>query len=225
MLFAIVALAAAYTINPPLRGMLLMLVALMLVFSAFTLQPRASRALGGFAVLVLGAVMFVMARLAPQAFDPTIELIHFAFAAGALPAIALLAGDLSSMRTRLQLQKAELEDAIERIHELATRDDLTGLINRRHMAELAERERRRALRRGLAPCLCLVDVDHFKRINDRHGHAAGDEALRVFARHAAAALRETDVLARWGGEEFLVLLPDTPPHEARQGFERLRRLL
>jgi diguanylate cyclase (GGDEF)-like protein len=225
MLFAIAALAAAYTINPPLRGMLLMLVALMLVFSAFTLDPKASRALGGFAVLVLGAVMFTMAWLAPQTFDPTIEAIHFAFAAVVLPAIALLAGDLSSMRARLKLQKAELEDAIERIHKLATRDDLTGLVNRRHMAELAEREHRRSLRSGLAPCLCLVDVDHFKRINDRHGHAAGDEALRVFARHAAASLRETDVLARWGGEEFLVLLPDTPPHEARQGFERLRRLL
>ncbi len=225
MLFAIAALAAAYMINPPLRGMLLMLVALMLVFSAFTLEPKASRALGGFAVLVLGSVMLAMASLAPQTFVPTVEVIHFAFAAVVLPTIALLAGDLSSMRARLQAQKAELEDAIERIHELATRDDLTGLVNRRHMAELAEREQRRALRSGRAPCLCLVDVDHFKRINDRHGHAAGDEALRAFARHAAAALRETDVLARWGGEEFLVLLPDTPPQEARQGFERLRRLL
>ena len=83
----------------------------------------------------------------------------------------------------------------------------------------------KARRSGRAPCLCLVDVDHFKRINDRHGHAAGDEALHVFARHAAASLRETDVLARWRGEEFLVLLRDTPPHEARQGLDRLRRLL
>jgi diguanylate cyclase (GGDEF)-like protein len=93
------------------------------------------------------------------------------------------------------------------------------------MEELAEMEQRRSQRSGSLPCLCLVDIDHFKRVNDHHGHAAGDEVLRLFARHAAASMRETDVLARWGGEEFLVMLPDTRPEEARTGFERLRRLL
>ena len=225
MVFAIVAMAAAYVINPPVRGMLLMLVALVLVFAAFTLSPRASRALGGFAVGVLGLVMLAMATHAPRVFEPTLERIHFAFAAVVLPVISMLAGDLSAMRTRLQLQKAELQDALERIHKLATRDDLTGLVNRRHMEELAAMEQRRAVRSGSLPCLCLVDIDHFKRINDHHGHAAGDEVLRLFARHAAAAMRETDVLARWGGEEFLVMLPDTRPDEARTGFERLKGVL
>ena len=225
MVFAIVAMAAAYVINPPVRGMLLMLVALVLVFAAFTLSPRASRALGYFAVTVLGLVMLAMATHAPIIFDPTIERIHFAFAAVVLPVISILAGDLSSMRARLKLQKAELQDALARIHKLATRDDLTGLVNRRHMEELAALEQRRAMRSGSLPCLCLVDIDHFKLVNDQHGHAAGDEVLRLFARHAAASMRETDVLARWGGEEFLVMLPDTQPDEARTGFERLRRLL
>jgi len=225
MVFAIVAMAAAYVINPPLRGMLLMLVALVLVFAAFTLSPKASRALGWLAVTALGLVMLAMALHAPQTFEPTIEAIHFAFAAVVLPVISMLAGDLSAMRARLKEQKAELQYALARIHKLATRDDLTGLVNRRHMEELAEMEQRRAIRSGSPPCLCLVDIDHFKRINDHHGHAAGDEVLRLFARHAAASIRETDVLARWGGEEFLVLLPDTRPDEARMGFERLRRLL
>jgi len=225
MVFAIVAMAAAYVINPPVRGMLLMIVALVLMFAAFTLSPKASRALGFFAVTVLGLVMLAMARHAPDAFDPTVEGIHFAFAAVVLPVISMLAGDLSDLRSSLRLQKTELQAALARIHRLATRDDLTGLINRRHMEELAEMEQRRALRSGSLPCLCLVDIDHFKRINDQHGHAAGDEVLRLFARHAAASMRETDVLARWGGEEFLVLLPDTRPDEAYSGFERLRRLL
>jgi diguanylate cyclase (GGDEF)-like protein len=225
MVFAIVAMAAAYVINPPLRGMLLMIVALVLVFSAFTLSPRASRALGWFAVTVLGLVMLAMATHAPQVFDPTIERIHFMFAAVVLPVVSMLAGDLSMMRTRLKAQKIELQSALERIHRLATRDDLTGLINRRHMEELANLEHRRSMRSGGTPCLCLVDIDHFKRVNDLHGHAAGDEVLRLFARHAAASMRETDVLARWGGEEFLVMLPDTQSNEASMGFERLRRLL
>jgi predicted signal transduction protein with EAL and GGDEF domain len=172
MLFAIVAMAAAYVINPPIRGMLLMIVALVLVFAAFTLTPRASRALGFFAVTVLGLVMLAMATHAPQTFEPTIERIHFVFAAVVLPVISMLAGDLSAMRTRLKQQKAELQDALARIHKLATRDDLTGLVNRRHMEELAALEQRRALRSGSLPCLCLVDIDHFKRINDVHGHAA-----------------------------------------------------
>jgi len=225
MVFAIAAMAAAYVINPPLRGMLLMIVALVLMFGAFTLRPKASRSLGLFAVIVLGLVMLTMATHAPAVFDPTIERIHFIFAAVVLPVISMLAGDLSTMRTRLKLQKAELRDALARIHKLATRDDLTGLLNRRHMEELSQLEHRRSLRSGGLPCLCLVDIDHFKRVNDQHGHAAGDEVLRLFARHAAASMRETDVLARWGGEEFLVLLPDTKPHEASMGFERLRRLL
>jgi diguanylate cyclase (GGDEF)-like protein len=225
MVFAIVAMAAAYVINPPLRGMLLMLVALVLMFAAFMLDPRASRALGFFAVISLALVMLAMASHAPQVFDPTIERIHFAFAAVVLPTVSMLAGELSAMRTRLKRQRSELVGALERIHKLATRDDLTGLVNRRHMTELAAMEQRRALRSGTQPCLCLVDIDHFKRINDQHGHGAGDEVLRLFSRHACAAMRETDVLARWGGEEFLVLMPDTRADEARTGIERLRRVL
>ena len=225
MVFAIVAMAAAYIINPPLRGMLLTPVALVLMFGAFTLSARASRALGLFAVTVLGRVMLAMATHAPQVFDPHIERIHFVFSVVVLPVVSMLAGDLSAMRTRLKLQRTELQDALARIHKLATRDDLTGLVNRRHMEELAALEHRRAMRSGSLPCLCLVDIDHFKRVNDVHGHAAGDEVLRLFARHAAASMRETDVLARWGGEEFLVMLPDTRPHEARTGFERLKRVL
>ena len=225
MIFAIVAMAAAYVINPPLRGMLLMVVALVLVFAAFMLSPQASRVLGLLAVTLLGLVMLAMAAHAPQTFDPTIERIHFAFAAVVLPVISMLAGELSDMRTRLKVQKNELQDALARIHKLATRDDLTGLVNRRHMEELAALEQRRAMRSNSMPCLCLLDIDHFKRVNDHHGHAAGDEVLRLFSRHAAAAMRETDVLARWGGEEFLVMLPDTRPDEARTGFERLKRVL
>lgn len=223
MSYAVAVMAAAYLINPPLRGMVLMLVALVLVFAAFTLQPQHARAIGWLAVAVLGSAMLGGAQLAPQVFDPTIESIHFVFAAVVLPVISLLAAELAAMRVGLKAQKAELQQALAQIRRLATRDDLTGLVNRRHMQELAAGEHRRAQRSGMGPCLCLVDLDHFKRVNDRHGHAVGDAVLRRFAGLALAALRDTDVLARWGGEEFLLLLPDTAPPEARQGIERLRR--
>ena len=73
--------------------------------------------------------------------------------------------------------------------------------------------------------VAVLDIDHFKRINDSHGHGVGDEVLRGFAQAAESVLRETDVLARWGGEEFLVLLNDTQPGQANIGLERLRELL
>ena len=70
-----------------------------------------------------------------------------------------------------------------------------------------------------------MDIDQFRGIDGDHGHGAGDEGWGLFARHAGAAMREADVLARWGGEEFLVMLPDTRPDEARTGFERLKGVL
>ncbi len=81
----------------------------------------------------------------------------------------------------------------------------------------------RALRHFHDFCVAFIDIDHFKRINDQHGHAAGDAVLRAFAHTGQAAMRGTDVLARWGGEEFVVLLPDTAMPLALVGMERLRQ--
>lgn len=105
---------------------------------------------------------------------------------------------------------------------LARTDPLTGTLNRRHFAELAEREFERARRTGGTLALLLLDLDDFKRINDNHGHAAGDAVLKAAAAAVAGRLRMVDVLARWGGEEFVVLLPGTPQAEALRVAERLR---
>jgi diguanylate cyclase (GGDEF)-like protein len=86
-----------------------------------------------------------------------------------------------------------------------------------------DQELLRSLRHHHDFCIAVVDLDHFKRVNDEHGHAAGDTVLRAFAQAGQAAMRATDVLARWGGEEFLVLLPDTAMPPALAGMERLRQ--
>jgi diguanylate cyclase (GGDEF)-like protein len=94
------------------------------------------------------------------------------------------------------------------------------------MMDVLTQHQRRLVRSGHHRfCLAILDIDHFKRINDTHGHGVGDEVLRGFAQAAESVLRETDVLARWGGEEFLVLLNDTQPGQANIGLERLRELL
>ena len=105
----------------------------------------------------------------------------------------------------------------------ASTDTLTGLANRRGGREALEREVQRASRYGRPLSVIVFDLDHFKAVNDRYGHAAGDLVLRSVARAAARAVRDTDRVIRWGGEEFLVLCTETGQGEASRLAERLRR--
>ncbi|MES3007656.1 MAG: GGDEF domain-containing protein [Pseudomonadota bacterium] len=158
--------------------------------------------------------------------------------------IASLLGYLAARRQQLMqrrqfalLRKTEeinvrLTAEIERrklleneLKQQAITDPLTGLYNRRHFETLFERERLRALRNKSALCLCLIDLDFFKRINDLYGHEVGDRVLQQAANLFVTHLRQTDFVGRIGGEEFVLLLPDTTPPDARQLIERLRRIL
>ncbi|MEX8195440.1 sensor domain-containing diguanylate cyclase [Comamonas guangdongensis] len=116
----------------------------------------------------------------------------------------------------------ERKDLIHQLTELPSKDALTQLGNRRHFMEQSERELARARRDCQPVSLALLDVDHFKAINDRHGHTVGDQVLQMFARCCRATLRASDLIGRVGGEEFAVLLPDT---DAQNASEVLRRLL
>jgi diguanylate cyclase (GGDEF)-like protein/PAS domain S-box-containing protein len=115
--------------------------------------------------------------------------------------------------------------ADEALRELATRDSLTGVSNRRHFFELAEIELERSTRYERPVALALMDVDYFKRVNDRYGHATGDLVLKSVAVAARNELRAADVLARYGGEEFVVLLPETTRDDAERVIERMRRAI
>ena len=193
--FAIACIVAAYAIIGPARGSTLAILLVVMVFCAFTLTPRQAHAMSLYALLLLGATMVFMNRVEPDRYETEQELVNFTLAAIMLGAVSFLTGQLSLLRGRLQAQKAELAEALARIQEMATRDDLTLLANRRHMNELLAYEKQRHDRKGHTLCLALLDIDHFKRVNDTHGHAAGDEALRAFSRQALSAVRTTDVLA------------------------------
>lgn len=108
---------------------------------------------------------------------------------------------------------------------LALTDGLTGLYNRRHAAERLDQEISRSLRGRSGLCVALIDIDHFKAINDEYGHGAGDRVLREIAKTLMEFVRLSDVVARWGGEEFLVVFPDTQLAAARVVAERLRARL
>jgi diguanylate cyclase (GGDEF)-like protein len=148
--------------------------------------------------------------------------MYFVLVATVMSIISQLSVQLMNMRVRLKTQKLALENALAHIQEMATRDELTGLVNRRCMMGLLNEHALRRMRGGPDFYIAMVDLDHFKSVNDSHGHAVGDEALRAFACQALAVLRTTDIIGRWGGEEFLLLLPETPPGEPTVGVARLR---
>ncbi len=116
----------------------------------------------------------------------------------------------------------ELEGQLSRE---ARSDSLTGLLNRRALEEVLTEEIERANRYGRPVGILLWDIDRFKKVNDTLGHDVGDEVLRQVARTCSECLRSTDRVGRWGGEEFLVVLPETPPAEALALAERLRQTL
>ena len=214
--------ALGYAIGGPFHAVALMILSLVMVFGMFSMRASAVRIACLYTMAILALVMAWRVKTDPRHFSSHIELIYFAFMATTLPAISGLSGHLMCMRQRLKLQKFALEEALERIREMATRDELTSLPNRRFMmAQLQEHAQRRA-RGGLPFYIGMIDLDHFKAINDTHGHAVGDEVLRAFGAQAKQALRTTDLIGRWGGEEFLLVLPETQAAEPMLAVARLR---
>ncbi len=136
----------------------------------------------------------------------------------AAQALALTDGariQLSSLTTlRFALVDAKEEEAMARAYEATLRDGLTGLYNRRHLDRLLEAEVAAYIRERRPTSVAMLDIDHFKRVNDTHGHAAGDAVLRTYATTVAALLRPDDLFARYGGEEFTIVLRDRTGPEA-----------
>ncbi len=163
------------------------------------------------AATVLAVSAIIMAVSLP-AFDAVGTLVFL-----------LLGLAVSSLLGRAMESSHRRAFALEReLHRDARTDTLTGLHNRRAMEEHGPLELKRAQRAGTPVSVILVDVDHFKTINDRYGHETGDAVLRAMAGVLRSALRETDALGRWGGEEFIVVLNDTGVHTAGEIAERMR---
>lgn len=128
----------------------------------------------------------------------------------------------SRLERELATRNDALGEALATITRLAREDALTGLLNRRGFRELAEREIQRAGRTGEPLALVMADIDQFKRINDQHGHAVGDEILGRIAQRMKQSVRDLDIVCRWGGEEFVLLLPRTDKTDARRAIDRIR---
>jgi diguanylate cyclase len=222
MLFALASGAVAYAIVGPARGGVFPIVMVVLMFGMFAASPRQMIWVSLYAVVLFGLTMALMAWLRPQVYMPAVEFGHFLMVATMMPAVSILAGRLSRLRHRMRQQRGELRQALARIEDLATRDPLTGLINRRHMEELLDQEHQRSVRAGHPFCVAVIDVDRFKVFNALHGRMVGDQVLCALAREALGTVRLSDRLARWGGQKFVLLMSDTRAALARGGLERVR---
>ncbi len=149
------------------------------------------------ALLPSFAVWLLMADAAPWAVGAAALLT-------AMTITPLVAWPLMRMVAELEAKRAQLDV-------LATRDELTGVHNRRQFLVLTEREWARCRRYDMGAAMLMIDVDHFKDVNDRHGHLAGDLMLREIARVIGETLRQPDLFGRFGGEEFIVFLPHADP--------------
>lgn len=223
---AIVMMAWGYDMGGPGRPVALLLLFVILMFSIFTSTTRALVRACVLTAVAFGWVMWRVAR-AEQGlpYGAEMQMVYYGVLLLVLVSVSLLVAQLAQLRETARRRRHDLSKALQRIQELATQDELTGLPNRRDMQARLQHEQQRLRRSGGAATVALIDVDHFKAINDLHGHQAGDDVLRAIAQALHAGLRETDSVARWGGEEFLMLFPDTPVDDAQQVLRRIQSLL
>lgn len=218
-----------FTLYAPQIGVLLMMVLFILfAFGALRVNPR--RALSGpllgsvvVALGVVGVVVLVGDRLGLPTATWQQRAVCGVWVALILARSTVVGLYSAQLRSLLNKRNAELAATFEKLEQMASRDELTGTLNRRSMMGLLDEERQRMMRTGQPFGVALFDLDHFKQVNDDFGHLTGDETLRHFTRAALASMRNTDRLGRYGGEEFLMLLTATADEAAaRMAAERVR---
>lgn len=215
----------AYTQIGESRGNVMILIAQAIVVSMFRLKPAHVLALGLYTVSIFALAVGWLSWQDPQRYPWSQGLTHLIVGGATLLMLSLVAKWVSDIRMRIGSQAEELTQTLQTLQQMATQDMLTGLMNRRVMTDLLEAEMKLAQRHGQPLTVALIDLDHFKHINDTHGHHVGDEVLKTFARLSESRLREVDRMARWGGEEFLCLLPQVTAQDALSAIDRLRQAM
>jgi diguanylate cyclase (GGDEF)-like protein len=212
------------------RSVFLLLSLSVIMYGLFQFRTRdfiimSALFLGGYAVLI--ALLMIQRPLEVLL---QIEILRWIALAVVLMQFSALGGYIGRLRYKvkekneeLAKRNIELEQALHRNEELAIRDELTGVFNRRYLMEMIAMEKQRCDRNGRVFSICIMDVDFFKNVNDTYGHLAGDEVLRAIAKTASDSMRQTDYFGRYGGEEFALVLTDTLVDGAQISSDRVRQ--
>ncbi|CAN5310743.1 GGDEF domain-containing protein [soil metagenome] len=209
----VLAVSWGYLICGPMRTSALFPLMVIFAFGAFSLRWREFAFVTVLALASLAAAI-VLRTLYPQwvpaqgeITPQRVDINNLLMLIVVLPALAVIAARLSGLRQKLSGQRQALARALSDVERLAVTDELTGIANRRSIKLLLDRSAALSSRQLTPFSVAILDIDHFKAVNDELGHAVGDTALKAFARLASEQLRDTDLLGRWGGEEFLLVLP------------------
>jgi len=204
------------------RGALLLIYLVLLMFGVLRLRIWQFMALGLFALVCYAAAIVAVWQTRPWAVNMSVELLQLAAMATLVPCGGFFAGYVGGLRRKLRDRHIALQRVREQAHDLRVLDPLTAVSNRSRIIEFLSQEVARAARLEQPLSVVMLDLDRFKRINRHYGHPVGDEVLRRIAERLQGALRSIDGLGRYGGEEFLVVLPDTGLAEAGELAGRLR---
>lgn len=218
-------IAIAYSITNQAHGSTLILYALVMFFGLLKMDIRSARICGLYIIVMTGLCVAYKSQTDPKNYALDIEAFHYLFLLASVAMMTYLANEITKMRNKLKAQRLELADSLEAIQTLAKYDELTGLMNRRAGLQLLNEYQSLLHRHRIKIWLALVDLDHFKKINDQYGHAAGDQVLKCFADLTRKSLRTSDAIIRWGGEEFLIVMLDDSDAPPTIGLDRLRASL
>lgn len=204
------------------RGILLIMYFIAFIFGVFQLTRRQFLLLSLFALSSYAFVITALLQRHPDVIDIKIEVLQLLVLAVVLLWFCFVGGYISEMRSRLYNMHKSLKKAYQKIEELAMHDELTGIYNRRAILGFLKEEIERAFRYDIPLSISIADIDLFKSVNDTYGHLKGDEILQEFASHLRHCVRSTDRVGRYGGEEFLIILPHTTISQALSCMERCR---
>jgi diguanylate cyclase (GGDEF)-like protein len=204
------------------RGVMLLFYIVVLLFGTFQINTRGFLHISIFILISYLIDIILLCNNRPQYINSNTEFVQLLMLASILVIFSIIGGQISALREKLRDSKSQQAKYIETIKELAIRDELTGLYNRRYLMELIDFEKNRSSRDNSTFCIALMDIDHFKNVNDTFGHQTGDVVLREVAVMMEKTLRDSEFCGRYGGEEFLIVLTQTDRKGAFNAVERVR---
>jgi diguanylate cyclase len=207
------------------RGIMLLLYLVVFIFGTFRLNLRQFCLLTLFAGAGYGLVIALLYLNHPDSINLRIDLLYLIILSTVLVWFSFIGSYINILRKKLSKANKELNTAMEHIKQQSIHDDLTGLFNRGYLFQLLQREKALADRGEEVFCLCILDLDDFKLVNDTYGHLSGDVVLKTLACQMKDNIRQVDYIARYGGEEFVLLLSYPQLKDALNCANRIRMLI